>query len=189
MDFFEITPDGIGFDDNHHLVPKKDFDFSGIDGEAGDLSDEAGITPEAANRALEWFRRKEQHDNIRTAADFLAKLLGRMVPAAGKIKISVLGTRLLAACWLMNRGGESLTSLAARAGLSKQIADYHGKMLERELENFHGVQQKPLSASASYAAAARASWGKLTAEQRKARRRGKKKAAPSLPEAAIHEST
>ncbi len=188
MDCFELTPDGIGFEDDHHLVPKAQFDFFEIDGEVGSLADEAGITPAAAERALEWFRRQEHQDNIRQAADFLAKLFVRMVPASGKIKIQVLGTRLLALAWLMNRGGESLTSLAARAGISKQLADHHAKTLELELGGFHGVQQKNPNASAAYAAAAAASWAKLTPSERKARRRGKKKTAPSCPEAVPHQS-
>lgn len=180
----DFTEDDVGFDDDNHAVPVAVFDFDEIDGEAGQLADEIGVTPATAKRALQWLRRRESQDTFRQAADFLARLCGRMIPSEGYIRTELLGARLLALGWLLNRGGESLTSLAARARISKQLAHHHVRQLQMEIGGgFHGHQQKRAESSISYRIAQQEVWGRLTPSERKARRRGKKKTAPSLPEA------
>ena len=118
------------------------------------------------------------------AADMLAKIFSTIIPPSGPLRLDLIGQKFVAVHFLMNRSGTAtLTSMAARAGVSKQLLDHHAVSLAEKL-NFRGFGQKKESARPSYAAAARAHWATLTPEQRKARRRGKERGAfDNAPEA------
>jgi hypothetical protein len=110
---------------------------------------------------------------LEIAADMLAKILASIVPVEGKIDLALVGQKIVAVYFLMNRnGGATLTATAGRAGVSKQLLDHHVNKLGREL-NFHGQNQKRAECRATYSQAARERWAALTPEQRRARRRGK----------------
>lgn len=154
-----------------------------IDGEAEHLADHAGITPRQAEAALEWMRGRELEEIRRAAGDVVGRLFAEIVPATGKIEPRVVGLRFLASSFLLNRTGETLTHLAERCGVSKQLADYHALWVGDRI-GFHGFAQKRTEARASYAAAQRQSWSRLTPEERKARRAGKKPNTPAAQDVA-----
>ena len=115
----------------------------------------------------------EQESPIDLAADMLAKILASIVPAEGKIDLALVGQKFVALHFLMNRNGTAtLTAIASRAGVSKQLLDHHVHKIGDKL-GFHGANQKRAECRAVYAESARERWAALTPEQRRARRRGK----------------
>jgi hypothetical protein len=102
------------------------------------------------------------------------------VPRKGKIDLSLVGLRFLGLFWLLNSSGESLTDLAKRAQVSKQLLDWHANKLGREL-NFHGWQQKASTTRAAYSEGTRQRWAELTPEERRQRRAGKGKTPEPKP--------
>jgi len=97
----------------------------------------------------------------------------------------MVGTKIVALFWLLGGQGESLVSIAKRIGKSKQLLSVHARGMENLLD-FHGFQQKRMSAREIYSKSAANHWAKLSPEERSKRRRGewsKSKTASSLPEA------
>ena len=142
------------------------------------LRDFADLTKKQAQDVLLWIemRRDQGADEIKeVAADRLAKFFSHLLPKAPAVKINlqILGLRVLGARYLLNRDGVTLTELAKRAGVSKQLLDHHARKVENEL-NFHGWGQKSVAARTIYSEACRARWAALSPEQRKARRAGKR---------------
>jgi len=88
--------------------------------------------------------------------------------------LSLLGVRALAGLFLMNRNDNiTLTALAERAQMSKQLLDHHVRRIGDAM-SFHGFGLKKESARAVYAEATRQRWASLTPAERRARRRGAK---------------
>jgi hypothetical protein len=74
----------------------------------------------------------------------------------------------------MNRNYNiSLTALAERAKMSKQLLDHHVRRIGDAM-SFHGFGLKKESARAVYAEATRQRWASLTPAERRARRRGQR---------------
>jgi hypothetical protein len=67
----------------------------------------------------------------------------------------------------------TMTALAERAMMSKQLLDHHVRRMGDAL-HFHGFGLKKESARAVYAEATRQRWASLTPAERRARRRGAK---------------
>lgn len=171
----ELSPHGLGLGDNGEQVETVETDFGAMDTPADELAQEVGISAAAARRVVEWLSRRHRSDDVSVAAELLSKFISVLwfarVPG-GKINLAVLGLRVVALGWLLGRSGETVTHLAGRCRCSKQRLDVHVVWLARELR-FHGIAQKRSEATESYAEAARASWAKLSPEERRARRRGK----------------
>jgi hypothetical protein len=148
------------------------------DDDADWLRDFADLTKKQAEDVLLWFemRRHEKAGEIEaSAADRLAKFFAHLLPKppAYRINPQLLGLRVLGASYLLNRNGNvTMTELAKRAGVSKQVLDHHVRMIETEL-NFHGWTQKSVAARGIYSEACRARWALLSPEERKIRRAGK----------------
>jgi hypothetical protein len=124
----------------------------------------------------------EQESPLDIAADLLAKLLASIVPVEGKIDLALVGQKIVAVNFLLNRSGaETMTSIASRAGVSKQILSHHANRIGEKL-HFHGANQKSIKCRAIFSEATRQRWAALTPEERKKRRAGK--AAQSAPPAA-----
>jgi lambda repressor-like predicted transcriptional regulator len=136
------------------------------------LADELGTTPQVVRDMLAWLRDNQASAKTQEQADTLAKAFAIAVPKKGKIDLSLVGLRFLGLFWLLNSSGESLTDLAKRAQVSKQLLDWHANKLGREL-NFHGWQQKAASSRATYSARTRQRWAELSPEERRQRRAGK----------------
>jgi hypothetical protein len=144
------------------------------------LSTADGITIDEQDRQVPFYAPNfdfeeppEQETPLEIAADMLAKLLAEIVPAQGPINLSLIGQKILAVTFLMNRNGTAtLTAIAGRAGVSKQLLDHHVNKIGDKL-GFHGANQKRAECRAVYAESARERWAALTPEQRRARRRGK----------------
>ena len=137
---------------------------------------ELGLSAKQADSVLVWISRRNAAEVNALAADRLARFFTLLLPATTKhkINISLLGVRALAAHFLMNRNGTStMTALAERAEMSKQLLDHHVRAVGDAL-HFHGFGLKKESTRANYSAAARERWGRLTPEQRRARRHGQK---------------
>ena len=161
-----------------------------IDTDADHLAEAANITTEQAEAALVWLGKHYEQEIRHAAGDILARLINTIVPAKGRISLQVVALRFIACTFLLNRiGNESLTTLAGRCGVSKQLLDFHAITIADRL-GFHGFCQKRSEARAAYAAAQRESWSKLTPEERKARRAGKAAtpAAQNAPPAAQFDS-
>jgi hypothetical protein len=173
-------------DDGDELVPVCQFDFSELDGELGALADYAGISLDAASRCRQWQLDHDKLEHLRIAADFLSRVLAQIIPSnPSPIDADLVGTKLAALFWLLGGRGESLVSIAKRLGKSKQLVSFHARTVE-DLLQFHGIQQKKISARDSYSKAARNHWAQLTPEERSQRRLGewtKNKTASSFPEA------
>jgi hypothetical protein len=126
-------------------------------------------------------RRNQGADEIKeVAADRLAKFFSHLLPKppAVKINLKILGLRVLGARYLLNRDGMTLTELAKRAEVSKQLLDHHVRLVETEMD-FHGWTQKCTASRAVYSEATKARWAALTPEERKARRAGSKNNLPA----------
>lgn len=154
------------------------------DDDADWLMDFANLSRKQAEDVLFWnqMRRDQGGDEIKeSAADRLAKFFAHLLPKppAIKINLKILGLRVLGARYLLNRDGMTLTELAKRAGVSKQVLDHHVRMIETEL-NFHGWTQKSVAARTIYSEATKARWAALTPEERIARRRGNKQSATAI---------
>jgi hypothetical protein len=170
-----LTAHGIGHENGRQVA-------IGLPEEAADadvdwLMDFANLSKRQADDVLLWIqmRRDQGADEVKeVAADRLAKFFAHLLPKAPavKINIQILGLRVLGARYLLNRDGMTLTELAKRAGVSKQLLDHHVRKVETEL-NFHGWGQKSVAARTIYSEATRARWAALTPEQRRARRAGK----------------
>jgi hypothetical protein len=135
---------------------------------------ELGLSTKQAEAVLQWINRRDNDEVNALAADRLARFFSLLLPSETmhKINLNLLGTRALAGLFLMNRNGTStLTALAERAQMSKQLLDHHVRRLGDAM-NFHGFGLKRDSARAIYAESARQRWSALTPEERKARRRG-----------------
>ena len=171
-----MTAHGTGFENGVQVA-------IGLPEEATDadvdwLRDFADLTKKQAQDVLLWIemRRDQGADEIKEiAADRLAKFFSHLLPKAPAVKINlqILGLRVLGARYLLNRDGVTLTELAKRAGVSKQLLDHHARKVENEL-NFHGWGQKSVAARTIYSEACRARWAALSPEERKARRAGKR---------------
>lgn len=167
----EFTRHKLGFDEDGNSVEVTS--PADIDTEAAILADHAQISLRAAELALEWMRQRDEEETFRAAGDIFAKLVSEIVGSSSKISVSVVGMRFLATSFLLNRVGESLTSLAKRAKVSKQLLSHHAIHVADRLQ-FHGFSQKRTEARAVYSIAARERWAALTPEERKARRRGER---------------
>ena len=170
----EFCENEIGFDDNNEA--SEAVYQPEIDTDADHLAEAANLTAEQAEAALVWMRERYEQDIQHAAGDALSRLLAAIIPAEGRISPQIVGMRVLSVPFLLNRiGNETLTSLAARCGVSKQLLNFHSIAVADKL-GFHGFAQKRTEARASYAEAQRQSWSRLTPEQRKARRAGKNNA-------------
>ena len=143
-----------------------------IDGDAENLADHAGIRPDQAELALEWMRLRDQEEVRRVAGDVVARLLAEIIPEDGRVNAQICGLRFAATSFLLNKSGESLTALAQRLGVSKQLLDYHALYVGDRL-GFRGFSQKATSTRATYAEAQRQAWSRLSPQERKKRRAGK----------------
>jgi hypothetical protein len=140
---------------------------------AEQLADAAGISTAQATAALDWIKSHNQSVAIAEASDIIARLLSEFFPQHHRIDLHLVGTRLLAFKFLLNRHGtETLTHLAERGGCSKQLLSHHARLIGDRLGNFQPMGGKRSEARSAYAEAQRESWSALTAEERKARRRG-----------------
>ena len=149
------------------------------------LMDFAGLSHKQAADVMLWLemRRHERGDeNKESAADRLAKFFSHLLPKPPAVKINpqLLGLRVLGASYLLNRNGNlTMTELAKRAGVSKQLLDHHVRMVETELD-FHGWGQKSIASREAYSEATKARWAALTPEERKARRAGNKQSPTAI---------
>lgn len=137
---------------------------------------ELGLTAAQAIAVEAWINRRDADRVNELAADRLARFFSLLLPPTTmhKINLSLLGVRALAGLFLMNRNGTTtLTELAARAKMSKQLLDHHVRRIGDAM-SFHGFGLKKESARAAYAEAARQRWSALTPEERRARRRGER---------------
>jgi hypothetical protein len=165
----------------HHADPHYWPDVaSEIDTPEEILADELGTTPKIVRAMLAWLREHQSAGKTQEQADTLAKAFAIAVPRKGKIDLSLVGLRFLGLFWLLNSSGESLTDLAKRAQVSKQLLDWHANKLGREL-NFHGWQQKAKATRAAYSEGTRQRWAELTPEERRQRRAGKGKTPEPKP--------
>jgi hypothetical protein len=165
----------------HHADPHYWPDVaSEIDTPEEILADELGTTPKIVRSMLAWLREHQIAGKTQEQADTLAKAFAIAVPRKGKIDLSLVGLRFLGLFWLLNSSGESLTDLAKRAQVSKQLLDWHANKLGREL-NFHGWQQKASTTRAAYSEGTRQRWAELTPEERRQRRAGKGKTPEPKP--------
>jgi len=115
---------------------------------------------------------------IDRAADMLAKVTAEIIPAEGPIHLELVGQKFVALHFLLNRnGGATMTGIAERAGISKQLLSHHANRLGEKLR-FHGQNQKSIKCRAIFSEATKARWAALSPEQRIARRHGKKATAP-----------
>jgi hypothetical protein len=144
------------------------------------LADELGTTPKVVRAMLAWLREHQSAGKTQEQADTLAKAFAIAVPRKGKIDLSLVGLRFLGLFWLLNSSGESVTDLAKRAHVSKQLLDWHANKLGRAL-NFHGWQQKAKATRATYSEGTRQRWAELTPEERRQRRAGKGKTPEPKP--------
>ena len=177
-----MTANGTGFENGVQVA-------IGLPEEATDadvdwLREFADLSEKQAEAVLLWIeiRRDQGADEIKeSAADGLAKFFSHLLPKppAVKINLQILGLRVLGARYLLNRDGVTLTELAKRAGVSKQLLDHHARKVENELD-FHGWGQKSVAARTIYSEACRARWAALTPEERKARRAGNKQSATAI---------
>ena len=159
-----------------------------IDTDADHLAEAANITTAQAEAALVWLGKHYEQEIRHAAGDILARLITTIVPANGRISLQVVALRFIACTFLLNRiGNESLTTLAGRCGVSKQLLDFHAITIADRL-GFHGFAQKRSEARAVYSQVQRESWAKLSPEERKARRAGYKPAAQDAPPAAQFDS-
>lgn len=165
----EYTSHGLAFDQENNCVEVILPDD--IDTDAERLADHARISVRGAEAALEWMRLRDQEETFRVAGDVLARLFAEIVPGTGKINAQIVGLRFIATTFLLNRGGETLTSLATRSGCSKQLLSHHAFFVGDRV-GFHGFTQKSHQAREVYAETARESWSGLTPEERRARRMG-----------------
>ena len=137
------------------------------------LADHAGIDLKQAQAVMAWFRLEEKDAVIEAAAEMLGRLFGLIIPPEGRIRLDLIGQKFVAMHFLMNRSGTAtLTGIAERSGVSKQLLDHHVNALGRKF-GFHGVGQKREGTREAYAEAQREIWARLTPEERKARRAGK----------------
>ena len=137
---------------------------------------ELGLSAAKAEAVLQWISRRQAAEINALAADRLARFFTLLIPPTSqhKINISLLGVRALAAHFLMNRNGTStMTAMAERAKMSKQLLDHHVRAVGDAL-HFHGFGLKKESTRAVYSEAAKARWAALTPEERLARRHGQK---------------
>ena len=137
---------------------------------------ELGLSAKQAAAVEAWISRRDADRVNALAADRLARFFTLLLPptALHKINLSLLGVRALAGLFLMNRNGSmTMTALAERAMMSKQLLDHHVRRMGDAL-HFHGFGLKKESARAVYAQAARQRWASLTPAERRARRRGAK---------------
>ena len=165
----EYTSHGLAFDQENNCVEVVLPDD--IDTDAERLADHARISVRGAETSLEWMRLRDQEETFRVAGDVLAKLFAEIVPMSGKINPEIVGLRFIATTFLLNRRGESLTSLANRSGRSKQLLSHHAFFVGDRV-GFHGFAQKSNEAREVYAETAREAWRGLTPEERRARRMG-----------------
>ncbi len=120
----------------------------------------------------------EQENPLDRAADMLAKVTAEIIPAEGPIHLELVGQKFVALHFLLNRnGGATMTGIAERAGISKQLLSHHANRLGEKLR-FHGQNQKSIKCRAIFSEATKARWAALSPEQRVARRHGKKATAP-----------
>jgi hypothetical protein len=181
----EYTPQRLAFDGSQHVetaLPEN------IDSETEELAEHCCISLRAAGEALEWFKTREREEIHRYAGDLVKRIFSELIPLSGAIKPNVIGLRILGLDFLLNRRAETLTALAQRCGSSKQLLDHHVHWIGDRL-NFHGFAQKRTEARATYAAAQRESWARLTPEERKARRAGKNAAQSATPNLTISQET
>lgn len=167
-----LTAGGAGRE-NDERVPTTTPDFEPTD---HDQLRELGLSAAKAEAVLKWISRRNADEVNALAADRLARFFSLLLPSTTghKINTSLLGVRALAGLFLMNRSGNTtLTALAERAGMSKQLLDFHVRRLGDAL-SFHGFGLKRESTRATYSEATRARWAALTAEERIARRHGAK---------------
>ena len=137
---------------------------------------ELGLSAKQAAAVEAWISRRDADRVNALAADRLARFFTLLLPptALHKINLSLLGVRALAGLFLMNRNGSmTMTALAERAMMSKQLLDHHVRRMGDAL-HFHGFGLKKESARAVYAEAAKQRWASLTPAERRARRRGEK---------------
>jgi hypothetical protein len=137
---------------------------------------ELGLSAKQAQAVLKWISRRNADEVNALAADRLARFFTLLLPSTTghKINLSLLGVRALAGLFLMNRSGSvTLTSLAERAKMSKQLLDFHVRRLGDAM-SFHGFGLKKESTRAVYSEAAKARWASLTPTERRARRHGQK---------------
>jgi hypothetical protein len=168
-----LVSGGVGYEDDHR-VPTIDAPIP----EATDYEQlrEMGLSASKAEAVLQWLGRRNGDEVHALAADRLARFFALLLPPTTqhKINTSLLGVRALAGLFLMNRSGTTtLTALAERAGMSKQLLDFHVRRLGDAM-HFHGFGLKRESTRAVYSEATKARWAALTAEERIARRHGVK---------------
>ena len=148
------------------------------------LADHAGIRLDQAEAALEWMKSEDRISEFEIAGAILGRLFGLIIPNEGRIRLDLIGQKFLAVHFLLNRNGTAtLTGIAERAGVSKQLLDHHAVTMGGKL-GFHGVGQKREGAREAYASVQREIWSKLSPEQRRQRRAGKKSTAQGAPPAA-----
>ena len=166
-----LVSGGVGYEDDHR-VPTITPDFEPT---AYDQLRELGLSAKKADAVLAWIDRRNADEVNALAADRLARFFALLLPSTTmhKINLSLLGVRALAGLFLMNRTGSTLTALAERAGMSKQLLDFHVRRLGDAM-HFHGFGLKKESTRAVYSEAAKARWAALTPEERLARRHGVK---------------
>lgn len=167
----EFSENEIGFDDD--LEACEAVYQPEIDTDGDHLAEAANITTEQAEAALVWMRERYEQEIYHAAGDILARLISTIVPAKGRISLQCVALRFVGTAFLLNRSTESLTALAGRCGVSKQLLDFHAIAVADRL-GFHGFAQKRAEARAVYSQVQRESWAKLTPEERRQRRAGKK---------------
>ena len=141
------------------------------------LAEELGLNLTQAKRLMAWLCKRGTESKRQDNADELSRAFAVNIPRAGKINAEHVGLQFVALYWLLNQTGESLTSLASRVGVSKQLLDWHAKK-QSHRNNFRGVQQKRASASRVYSESAKARFAAMTPEQRRQHRAGKGKTPP-----------
>ncbi len=152
---------------NGELIDR--LDFEAMDAPEELLAEAAGIGVLQAQRALAWMRDQGEQQHDHDTADALLRLLALLIPQAQMLDGFVIGLRACALRWLLRPEGETMTALARRLEISKQLLSFHVRSMEK-ITGVHSAAQKSPHTRASYAESARQRWGMLDANQRRARR-------------------
>jgi hypothetical protein len=133
------------------------------------LAEHANISIHQAQRALEWMRAQGEQQHDSDTSDAILRVLTLLMPINNTLNGFLIGCRAVALKWLLRPEGESMTAIAGRLGISKQLLSHHIREME-DTTGLHAAPQKAPQTREIYAEAARMRWKDLDAQQRRARR-------------------
>jgi AraC-like DNA-binding protein len=147
-------------------------DFEAMDKPEELMAEACGIGVVQARRALAWMREQDEDQHDHDLADTILRVLTLLLPKNNTLNGFLIGVRAVALSWLLRPEGESMTAIAGRLGISKQLFSHHVREME-STTGLHAAAQKAPQTIAVYAEAARQRWKELDATQRRARRNSK----------------